>query len=654
MRVRVSPYVTTTPNAGPGGEAVIANEASGAYFLADDAMLRFLDFVRRLGSIDGAGKALGLPPEITNSLEQTLVENGVLVSDDPHAKHAAKGRKRPPLESQMLFFRVELFDLRPVLASLFPVLRLAFSPVALALWAALIAYAGATLVANAEQAFADLASLSLSAQTAVILGGLFLALKAVHELGHAAAYRVFCQAEGLATGPIRAGICFFAGAPFPFTNVTGAWRLKNRMQRAVIGAAGVYVETFIAAVAVILWAGMTPGEFRTAALQLAMISGVSTLVFNLNPLVRLDGYFIFSDLMGAPNLATRASMAARNVGLWLLGGAWRAAPVWRLIYWAASYSYRWVIFAGIFWIAYSIDPRLAVPVALITLILLILRPIWSVLRSVSMKTLGFRGAATLLLLSGAVLSAALIPLPQWSTADGRLERFEDIPIYAPTPVVVEYVAPKGQVTTDAVVRFADPLLATEMAENALAQQRAALAIRAAGAVSPSAEKRMREEMEAVQAQSERLAVRRAALVVTGDEGDVWSPGLVRRRQDGWVTPSDRELGVLSKPITPSIVAKLPQAERADFALAEGGAVQVRAGRHDACAFSAVITANLSTASSDGFYEIKAGLPADAPECAVLLPHGAAITMRLDQKDATLFSQVWGAAIKLAQARLPIG
>lgn len=654
MRVRVSPYVTATLNAGPSGEAVIANEASGAYFLADDAMLRFLELVRRLGSIDSAGKALGLPPEVTNSLEQTLVENGVLVSDDPHAKHEAKGRKRPPLESQVLFFRFEFFDLRPLLARIFPLLRLAFTPVALAFWVALIAYASAILVANSEQAFADLSSLSLSPKTAIILGGLFLALKAVHELGHAAAYRVFCQAEGLATGPIRAGICFFAGAPFPFTNVTGAWRLKSRMRRAVIGASGVYVETFIAAVAVVLWAGMTPGEFRTAALQLAMISGVSTLVFNLNPLVRLDGYFIFSDLLGAPNLATRASMAARNVGLWLLGGAWRAAPIWRLIYWAASYSYRWVIFAGIFWIAYSIDPRLAVPVALITLILLILRPIWSVLRSVSMKTLGFRGATTLLLLLGVVLAAALVPLPQWSTAEGHFERFEDVPVYAPTPVVVEYVAPTGEVTTDAVIRFADPVLATELSENALAKQRAALAIRAAGAVSPSAEKRMREEMEAVQAQSERLKVRRAALVVSGEPGDVWSPGLVSKRQAGWVMPSDRELGVLSKPITPSIVAKLPQADRVDFDLAEGRAVQIKAGQRLACTFSAVITANLSTASSDGFYEIKAGLPNDAPDCAVMLPHGAAITMRLDQADATFLVQIWRAAIKLAQARLPIG
>lgn len=653
MRVRVSPYVTTSPGVGPGGEAVIANEASGAYFLADDAMLRFLEFVRRLGSIEGAGKALGLPPEITNSLEQTLVENGVLISDDPDAKHAAKGRKRPPLESQILFFRFEFFDLRPFLAHVYPVLRLAFTPAAFALWAALIAYAAAILVSNADQAFADLASLSLSPETAVILGGLFLALKAVHELGHAAAYRVFCQAEGLATGPIRAGICFFAGAPFPFTNVTGAWRLKSRLRRAVIGAAGVYVETFIAAIAVILWAGMTPGEFRTAALQLAMISGVSTLVFNLNPLVRLDGYFIFSDLLGAPNLATRASMAARNVGLWLLGGIWRAAPAWRLFYWAAAYAYRWVIFAGIFWIAYSIDPRLAAPVALITLILLIMRPMWSVLKSVSPTALGVRGVLTVLLLSGAALAAALVPLPTWFTADGRLERFEDIPIYAPTPVFVEYVAPAGQVAST-VIQFSDPLLETETAENALAQQRAALAIRAAGAVSPSAEKRMREEMEAVQAQSERLSLRRAALIVAGEPGDVWSPGLVSRRQAGWVHPSDRELGVLSRPVTPVITARLPQADRVDLTVEEGVVVQIRAGRHGACDFSARITQDLTSASSDGFYEIKAGLPGEAPECAALLPHGAAITMRLDQPDATLLTQIWRAAIKLAQARLPIG
>lgn len=653
MRVRVSPYVTTTTGAGPGGEAVIANEASGAYFLADAAMVRFLELVRRLGSVDGAGRALGLQPEVMSHLKQTLVENGVLVDDDPNAEHEAKPRKRPPLESQMLFFRIEMFDLRPALAKVFPLLRLVFTPAALAVWVALIAYAAAIFARNAEAAIADLAALSLSPQTAIILGGLFLALKAVHEFGHAAAYRVFCQAEGLTTGPIRAGICFFAGAPFPFTNVTGAWRLKNRLRRSAIGAAGVYLETFIAAIAVILWAGLTPGELKTAALQLALISGVSTLVFNLNPLVRLDGYFIFSDLFGAPNLATRASMAARSVGLWLLGGAWRAAPLWRMVYWAAAYAYRWVIFAGIFWIAYAIDPRLAVPVALITIALLIARPMWSVLQSVSLKSLGVRGLMTVLVVGGFAVFAALAPLPSWSVAEGRFERYEDAPVYAPSPALVTFVAPAGEVAGD-VLRFADPRLASEMAENALAGQRAEIAIRAAAAVSPSAEKRMREEMETVRAQAHRLDQRRADLTVTAEPGAIWSPDLAALRREGWVRPADREIGVLSHPIAPRIVARLPQSDRIEFAVGDGDALPVKGGWRDECAFVVRARSALATASIDGFYEIEATLPPDAPDCALNLPHGAAIAVRLDEPDATLLDQIWRAAVKLAQSRLPIG
>lgn len=653
MRMRVSPYVTTTVGAGPAGETVIANEASGAYFLADNAMVRFLELVRKLGSIDGAGQALGLEPEVSSYLQQTLIENGVLISDDPNAEHEAKPRKRPPLESQLLFFRIELFDLRRSLAFVYPMLRLVFTPIALAVWVALIAYAGAILARNAEQAVADLSALSMSPQTVIILGGLFLVLKGVHEFGHAAAYRVFCHAEGLPTGPIQAGICIFAGAPFPFTNVTGAWRLKSRWRRAAIGAAGVYVETFIAAIAVILWAGMTPGELKTAAIQLALISGVSTLVFNLNPLVRLDGYFIFSDLLGAPNLATRASMAARSVGLWLLGGVWRTAPVWRLVYWVASYAYRWVIFAGIFWIAYSVDPRLAAPVALITIVLLIARPVWSVLKSVSVRTLGLRGWVSVLLVTGFTLFAAIWPLPTWSVAEGQLERFEDVPVFAPSRAIVEYVAEAGEATGE-VLRFNDPRLATDLAENALAGQRAAIAIRAAGAVSPSAEKRMREEMETVEAQAVRLEHRRSQMTVQAEVGDIWSPNLAAKRNLGWVQPVDRELGVLSRPIEPRMIARLAQADRIEFAVKEGAILLAKGGWRETCAFKAIASRGLAVASIDGFYEIEARLPSDAPDCAANLPHGAAIMIRLDEPDATLLSQFWRAAVKLAQSRLPIG
>ncbi|MEL6792232.1 MAG: hypothetical protein AAFP78_02175 [Pseudomonadota bacterium] len=421
MRLRVSPFLSVVEGAGPDGGAVLTNDATGAHFAVDGLTLRFIDWVRRLGSAQAAAARCGVGAEVEAPLTKQLIESGVLISDDPNAEAKAQPKKRGPFENQLIFFRFELLDLRPSLRFLFPLLRLLFSPLAFALWFALIGLAAAVLAANADAALASMRdALSLSAATAVTLGFCFLALKVVHEFGHAAAYRFFCEREALATGPIRAGICFFALAPFPFTNVTGAWRLRSRWRRAAIGASGIYFETWAAALALIAWASLAPGELRTAAFHLALISGVSTLAFNLNPLVRLDGYFIFTDLAGAPNLGTRAALSSRSLTSWMLGAPWKGASWPHIAYSVGAYAYRWVIFAGVFWLAYAVDPRLAAPVAIIALSLLVLRPLITSARTAAAAGVTLRGGVTLAALAGALAALFLIPAPDWSTADGAV------------------------------------------------------------------------------------------------------------------------------------------------------------------------------------------------------------------------------------------
>ena len=123
------------------------------------------------------------------------------------------------------------------------------------LWAVLVLSAGATLAQNTDKILLGLQRLTYGDPADwIALAILYLGIKAIHELGHILAYRNMCLRENVDPGPIRVGIVVFAAMPFPFTDVTGAWRISSRWRRAMIGAAGIYYETFAVAGLILLWA----------------------------------------------------------------------------------------------------------------------------------------------------------------------------------------------------------------------------------------------------------------------------------------------------------------------------------------------------------------------------------------------------------------
>jgi len=129
--------------------------------------------------------------------------------------------------------------------------------------------------------------------------------KIIHELGHAVA----CKLLG---GECREiGLMFLMGVPCLYCDVSDAWMMPSRWKRVLISAAGMIVEIGLASFAMILWVLMTPGPWRDAALMVAVIGSFNTVLINGNPLLRYDGYFIFSDLVRVPNLGYEATEALR-------------------------------------------------------------------------------------------------------------------------------------------------------------------------------------------------------------------------------------------------------------------------------------------------------------------------------------------------------
>jgi len=125
--------------------------------------------------------------------------------------------------------------------------------------------------------------------------------KVLHELGHG----LFTKVWG---GQVNdCGLVFVVGTPLPYVDASAATGFQSKRQRLMVGAAGMAVELFLAALALLLWLQLPNGFLRDFLYNIMIIGGVSTLFFNGNPLMRFDGYHLLTDACDLPNLATRAN-----------------------------------------------------------------------------------------------------------------------------------------------------------------------------------------------------------------------------------------------------------------------------------------------------------------------------------------------------------
>ena len=125
-------------------------------------------------------------------------------------------------------------------------------------------------------------------------------MKLIHEFAHG----IMCTRYG---GQVRTlGLMFLMFTPLPYVDVTSSWSFANRWHRMLVGVAGMAVELFIASVSALLWANTGPGLLNSLFFNLMIIGSVSSLIFNGNPLLRFDAYYILSDHLEIPNLYLKA------------------------------------------------------------------------------------------------------------------------------------------------------------------------------------------------------------------------------------------------------------------------------------------------------------------------------------------------------------
>jgi putative peptide zinc metalloprotease protein len=202
-------------------------------------------------------------------------------------------------------------------------------------------------------------------------------IKVIHEFGHAFAAKSF----GLHVP--RMGIAFLLFFPCMYCDTTDAWKLADRKQRMAIGAAGILTELTLAIIATYIWYFSQAGIVNSLAFYLLVISTVSTVLFNGNPLMKFDGYFILMDYLRKPNLASRSSAYVkylfmnRVLGLSEVANPARSSEENVLLsaYGVSAFIYRFFLYFGIVVGIYSrFDKLLGIVLAFVALGLFVLRP----------------------------------------------------------------------------------------------------------------------------------------------------------------------------------------------------------------------------------------------------------------------------------------
>jgi putative peptide zinc metalloprotease protein len=211
-------------------------------------------------------------------------------------------------------------------------------------------------------------------------------VKVIHEFGHGLSCKAFkgeCHEMGVLL------MCF---SPALYANVTDAWTVADKWKRIVISFAGIYVELVIAAIATFVW-WYTPHlpVVNNVAMCLMVLCSVSTVVFNANPLMRFDGYYMLADWLEIPNLRDRANKYLNNLFLSLCLGVETPpepymAPSRRALFIAyavGSWVYRWVVTFGIIWfLSGFLDPKLKVLSRMLAFVSLASMFVWPVFRMI--------------------------------------------------------------------------------------------------------------------------------------------------------------------------------------------------------------------------------------------------------------------------------
>jgi putative peptide zinc metalloprotease protein len=255
--------------------------------------------------------------------------------------------------ANILFIKIPIIDPERLLTRMYPYFRWIFTPAFIAVSVTSMVVAILMVAANWKQFYDNMPDIqSFFDWWTIFYFWISLAIvKIIHEFGHGLTAKHF-------GGEVHEmGILFLVLTPALYCDVTDSWLLPNKWRRIWISAAGIYVECFLASVATFVWFNTTTGLLHSLAMATMFICSVNTILFNANPLLRYDGYYVLADWLEIPNLRIKSTqffaylIQEKVLGLEIPVQSYlpRSRRILFVAYAVASYIYRWVVSFAILW-----------------------------------------------------------------------------------------------------------------------------------------------------------------------------------------------------------------------------------------------------------------------------------------------------------------
>ncbi len=316
LKPRLRPHVQITRQRFQGGRWHVAHDpSSNAFYRLSPVQYEFVGLLDGSRTVDEVWQ-LNLARHGDDALTQNdviqvmgqLYGGNLLQADVPPETDQLLSRGRDRFKKKaigqaigLMYFRVPLFNPNGLLNTVEPVLRPMLSRVGLVIWLGVIIAALTALIPNWKTLVGGFDS-AIAPSNWIFIGISFIVLKLWHEFGHGVLTKRFGGQV-----PVL-GAMMLVLIPSPFVDCSSAWSFPSKWQRVVVAAGGMMFELFAAAVAAFVWLATrdNPGVVHQLAYNAMLTASISTIVFNANPLMRFDGYFILSDLLGVPNLMQRS------------------------------------------------------------------------------------------------------------------------------------------------------------------------------------------------------------------------------------------------------------------------------------------------------------------------------------------------------------
>ncbi|CAI8851737.1 putative peptide zinc metalloprotease protein [Pseudomonas chlororaphis] len=537
----------------------LADPVRGRYFKLGAAAMRLL----RHWSLGDAGQVLraanrepGLPlggAEL-DELLGFLRSHDLITALDPQQRASYDLKAAAQHQSlwqvllhQYLFFRIPLWRPDAFLNRAWPWLA-RFGPGLLRYGLPLTLGLGVFLVSRDWQRFLATFPHLFSLGGALAFGVALFFAKLCHEFGHAfMAKRAGCRVQSM-------GVAFMVLLPMFYTDVSDAWRVNDRRARLLIGAGGVLAELLLASIALLAWSLLPDGPARTAAFMLASATWITTLVINLNPFMRFDGYFLLSDFWEVDNLQGRAFALCR----WRLREAlfgyrqpapepWSPAMQRRLLWWGyGSWLWRAVLFFGIALAVYHLFFKLlGIFLMLVELVWFIFLPIVREWREWWTRREQADAPRVLLSSLGLVAALLLVAVPWRSSVEvpAMLEAGRASALHAPVAARVWQVnvsdgqaVSKGQV----LVELESPDLASRqaIARREIEIQQLQMRRRAGRSETAADAGIVEQQLAEAVAEYRGLSAQRERLLLRAPEGGQLRDLLPQLQVGRWVSPKD--------------------------------------------------------------------------------------------------------------------